>query len=186
MLTKRSLLSLSQYLQLQPWGNVVLLLEKHGIIQEMVEPTPGRELEFLRLVLSDTIPEAVLSLLSEVARTHGNMRNRVSPRYEHDERWEDLWACLALEGFRRSDSQLVRDEPAIEGSVAIEDDLTQQLNESSLAEAADIVRCIENSAEDFRKTPPDFVGCLTNARVALQTLATGGLEEVYRFTSTEL
>ena len=29
---------------------------------------------------------------------------------------------------------------------------------------------IERSAQDFRKTPPEYNGCLTNARVALESL----------------
>ena len=31
---------------------------------------------------------------------------------------------------------------------------------------------MENSATAFRRSPPDYNGCLSNARVALQTLAT--------------
>ena len=39
-------------------------------------------------------------------------------------------------------------------------------------ETEDILRLLNNSAEDFRKPAPDFNGSLTNARAALQTLAT--------------
>ena len=139
-----------------------MLLEKHNVIEAPIElaygPTHSQhtKLVALREVLSESRSEDVLSLLEEIARTHGNMRTSVSPRYLHDERWEDLWQCLALEGYQLRNNQLVQIEPTIEGSVAVEDDLIKELSQSSLPKALDIVECINNSAKDFRGTPPDL------------------------------
>ena len=61
-------------------------------------------------------------------------------------------------------------EPAIEGVQAVEDDLAAELQRSGLPDAGEIAWVIVNSAEAFLRG--DFNGCLGNARVALQTLAT--------------
>ena len=110
-------------------------------------------------------------------RTHGVLRYEISPKYRLDERWKDLLLCLELDGYRRGLDEYGREmdtfvstEPAIEGVLAVEDDLTAELRRSGLPDADDISRIIENSADAFRRG--DFNGCLSNARVALQTLAT--------------
>ena len=36
----------------------------------------------------------------------------------------------------------------------------------------ELIRLINESSEAFRKTPPDFNGCLNKVRVAIQTLVT--------------
>ena len=64
-------------------------------------------------------------------------------------------------------------EPSIEGGEALEDDMTSALMESGLDKAEEIVKTLENSAEAFRRNPPNYNSCLSEARVALQTLATG-------------
>jgi hypothetical protein len=71
------------------------------------------------------------------------------------------------------DGILIPVDPTIEGTVQIEDDLVSELTRSHLYERQDVIRALEESANDFRRIPPDHNGCLTNARVALQTLATG-------------
>ena len=41
-----------------------------------------------------------------------------------------------------------------------------------MSDADGVIQVLEKSAEAYRKAPPDYNACLTNARVALQTLAT--------------
>jgi hypothetical protein len=60
----------------------------------------------------------------------------------------------------------------IEGAQPLEDDLSTELKRSRLAEADEILRTLNNSADPFRKVPPDYNACLADARVALQTLTT--------------
>ena len=104
------------------------------------------------------------------------MGANINPRYTLDERWEDLKLCLELDGFRLEtdilDNNLKRFvpiEPMIEGMQPIEDDLTNEIKKSSLPENDEVCQILGNSAEAFIQS--DFNGCLTNARVALQTLA---------------
>src|SRR5262245_60847772 len=54
---------------------------------------------------------------------------------------------------------------------AIEDDLTTEIGKSQLAEAAQVLGLLEKSGAAFQQSPPDFNGCLSNARIALETLA---------------
>jgi hypothetical protein len=41
-----------------------------------------------------------------------------------------------------------------------------------LENSEELIRLINESSEAFRKTPPDFNGCLNKVRVAIQTLVT--------------
>lgn len=104
--------------------------------------------------------------------TSDTIRLDVSPRYAHDQRYEDLKVCLQLDGYLIEDHQLRKTEPELEGGVPVEDDLSREIDSCSLADAREVARLLENSAVSFRRTPPDLNGTLTNARVALQTLAT--------------
>lgn len=132
----------------------------------------GVELNHFRQVIRGATQEQLHSLLGEIARTRGDLRNQVTPRYRFDERWEDLQLCLRLDGYIVNQNGVVPVDPTIEGVAVVEDDLSHELRRSGLQEAEDIIRTMENSAEAFRRNPPDYNACLANARVALQTLAT--------------
>jgi hypothetical protein len=82
-----------------------------------------------------------------------------------DQRWDDLVRCLSLQGYRLEDGTLIPVDPAVEGTVQIEDDLASELNRSRLNECEPVIRVLENSASDFRRVPADYNGCLTKARV---------------------
>jgi len=176
MFTQRTLMSLCQYLAIQPWADLNVLFQKHGISDGWVDDRwIDRQTTFntIAALLSRSSRESLSSMLSEIRRTQGNLRNRISPRYIYDERWTDFQACLTLEGYQWSeDGRLITSQPVIEGGAAVEDDLTAELARCGLPEATHVVQLIGNSAADFRAVPPDFNGCLNNARVALQTLAT--------------
>lgn len=174
MLTKRSLISLSQYLALQQRDWIDTLFEKHDLNRphDMHFGDGRYSIGVLQTVLTNSPTARIESLLSEIGRTQGSFRNRVSPRYEYDQRWRDLTLCLELDGYVVESGELRRTEPNVDGTIALEDDLTRELNRSGLMEAEDIITRLNNSAEDFRRAAPDLNGALTNARVALQTLAT--------------
>ena len=62
-------------------------------------------------------------------------------------------------------------DPTIEGTITWEDDLSQELSRSGLQQAGEILRVMQASGEAFRRMPPDYNACLSNARVTLETLA---------------
>lgn len=176
-LSTRSKLSLCQFLCLFGSHEIILLLDKHGFqIGELeAQPDPMFIANTVQRHVENAPSTQLGELLQEIARTHNSMRANIYPRYKFDERWKDLELCLKLDGFRLETDILnhngfVPIEPMIEGMQPIEDDLTNEIKKSSLPENDEVCQILGNSADAFIRS--DFNGCLTNARVALQTLAT--------------
>jgi hypothetical protein len=168
MISRRTQLSLIQYLELQEFAFTNLMLEKHGIAADY----SYQSLERLNSAIKEASTEKTHALLDEIIRTSGDLRNRISPRYRYDERFSDLEKCLLLDGYEIKSHKLTPIDPTIIETPSLEDDLTKILNQSGLSEAAAILKKLSDSAEAFCKSEPDFNGSLNNARVALQTLAT--------------
>lgn len=175
MFSRRFLRSLAQFLGLQNPELVVLLLEKHQIDAFGVESAQSYGSEILtELVraLDAACEEAIRSLAGEIARTSGDLRSHVSPKYTYDERFDDLQRCAYLDGYIFENQEVVPVDPTIVGVAPLEDDLTKILDCSGLGGAADVIRKLNDSASSFRSDPPNFNATLNDARVALQTLAT--------------
>lgn len=167
VLTKRTKYSLTQFLDLFDAAVVHTLLKKYDI-------SWGWGGGYNQVAISDTLLGAdnanLGRLVEEIVATYGDLRNRVSPRYRFDERWIDLTKCLLLDGYRVEKSSITRIEPFLEGVEPIEDDLTKELQNSNLSSREEIKKQIIDSAEDFRRAEPDYNGCLSHARIALETL----------------
>ncbi len=176
MISNRTRASLCLNLSLHEPGFLRTLFQMYEIHPigsfEVAHVVSSQVIDDLHSTILSATQEQLLDLLNHMIRTSGDLRSRITPRYRHDERWADLNSCLMLDGYTIDGQELTRIEPAIEGVEPVEDEFTRELQSSSLAESGDIIRLMNNSAEDFRRTPPDYNGCLTNARVALQTLAT--------------
>jgi hypothetical protein len=141
--------------------------------------------EALLSCLRDATDGQLMSLLDEIIRTRGDLRTRITPRYRHDERWEDLRRCLELDGYRVDENRLIPIDPTISGEIPIDDDLSSDLRRSGLRQGDEIIQLMETSAEAFRKTPPDYNGSLTKARIALETLARSiALERLSKFPAS--
>lgn len=169
MLSLRSLASLAQLLGLFDPQIPLVLFAKHGLRLSMED---GAELLSIRDALWDeaTSPRS-LALLEEVVRTNGELSNRITPRYRFSERFDDLVRCLALDGYLVEDKTIVPLDPSIANSTPIEDDLVRNIGLSNLDHDQEIIAKLNDSAEAFRRNPPDYNACLTNARVALESLA---------------
>ncbi|MGZ5565438.1 MAG: hypothetical protein ACXWKG_00365 [Limisphaerales bacterium] len=155
-------------MDLQAISFVQLLFEKHGLSYDYSSDS----LTNIRNSLIESNVEKIGSLIDEVVRTGNDLRSRIQPKYRFDDRYEDFKKCLLLDGFSVTGSKLVSLEPSITGSLALEDDLTNELKNSGLADSDSIVQKLADSAEAFRQSEPDLNASLNNARVALQTLAT--------------
>ena len=172
MLSLRSKLSLCQFLALQEQGFLRATLLKHGVQVEKWHPN-GSAVDVLGNSVLQASETALQSILGEIARTQGDLRSRVNPRYRYDERWADLMRCLELDGYRMDGQDLRIGDPTIADTAPLDDDLTAEINRSHLPAAAGIAEVLDKSTEAYRKTPPDYNACLTNARIALQALASG-------------
>ena len=175
MIGTRTLRSLAQYLELQAGELIALLLEKHGLhayeVSDAVQYRTGLLAPLVESLDAGSEPQ-LSSLLDEIARTSGDLRNRVSPRYRYDERFTDLQRCLQLDGYLFEGNNLIPVDPSIVGTPPVEDDLTRELAESGLPKSSEVVRKLNESAESFRASTPNYNASLNDARVSLQTLAT--------------
>ncbi len=164
IITKRTKLSLCQFLDLFEQDVVHVLLEKHGMSAWGYSQTEIGE------VLSEADKTSIETLIDEIVSTNGDLRNRVSPRYRFDERWQDFEKCLLLDGFKIKEKTLLRLEPVIESTHPVEDDLTNELNNSNLGSSNEVIRSIKLSADSFKKSTPDYNACLSHSRIALETI----------------
>lgn len=173
MFSTRTVLSLCQYLSQLGGPSLGILIEKHGIQQ-----SSGPTLQGIRFSLAQATNDQIISLATEIIATEAAISDEVV-RYPYDnakgyrQRWDDLIQCLLLDGYTIASDRLIPVDPAIQGAVAVEDELSSELNESGLQNATEILRLIRLSNEAFLRTPPDYNAALTNVRAALQTLVTG-------------
>lgn len=169
MIGQRTRHSFAQFLELQEPMISIVLLGKYGV-QHLSLP-PGQLLFGLLDTLRGLDDRTIMLALSEVVATSGDLRARVNPKYRFDERLHDLTQCLLLDGYIIQDKKLVQTDPSIADAAPLEDDLITALRSSGAPNSQDIITKINDSAETFRATPPDYNASLVNARVALETLA---------------
>ena len=176
-LSSRSKLSLCQFLLLFRRTSLRLLLDKYEIPHELEEEYLDATAALTESVCEAASATQLGNLVQEIARTQRALRCEVEPRYRFDQRWEDLLLCLELDGYGAEPNpmlggptSIVAIEPTIDGAAAIDDDLSRQLQATGLPDTGEIARLLDSSATAFRER--EFNACLTNARVALQTLAT--------------
>lgn len=117
-------------------------------------------------------------MLQEIIATPGNLRANVSPKLAFDERMYDLTQCLLIDGYIVQDKKLLQADPSIADAAPLEDDLIIALRNSKAPQRDAIIDKINDSAQAFRYSPSDYNAALTNARVALETLAVDVAGEV--------
>lgn len=168
MIGTRTRYSLAQFLELHETAFVVIVMNKHGISTSIED---GRQLMDVVRSLRSANDEKILSLLDEIARTSGDLRARVNPKYRHDERFSDLCRCLQLDGYVLENKKVTPLDPSISDAPPLEDELIEALRASGLSDSDDVAKKINDSSESFRSSPPNYNACLNDIRVALETLA---------------
>ncbi|QUG93106.1 hypothetical protein GR140_30535 (plasmid) [Pseudomonas putida] len=175
MISQRTRYSLAQFLALQDTSVAIAILGKHDI-----HPTlyPAQLLMGLIHVVHDQSDRNLLLILQEIIATPSSLRANVSPKSVFDERMHDLVQCLLIDGYLVQDKRLLQTDPSISDTAPIEDDLIIALRDSGVPQREAIIEKINDSAEAFRSSPPDYNAALTNARVALEALAVDVAAEV--------
>ena len=169
VISKRTKLSLYQFLGLFLHQTQYMLLEKHGISFDDSYAVGYRGYEpFLELE-----SPLIESVIDEIARTSGDLRNEISPRYRFDERWSDLKKCLLLDGFKVEQNTVLKIDPSINLTEPVEDELISELKKSSLSLSDEVINHIKLSENTFRKSTPDYNACLSHSRIALETIIRG-------------
>lgn len=169
MVGQRTRSSLAQFLALQDVSVSIVLLGKYGVQDHSLYP--GQLLIGLAQTLAGLDDSVVLLILQEVVSTQGNLRAAVTPKTRFDERMHDLTQCLLLDGYIVQDKRLLQTDPSITDAAPLEDDLIIALRNSGAPTREAIITKINDSAEAFRASPPDYNAALTNARIALESLA---------------
>lgn len=169
MFGSRTRYSAAQFLGLQEVSVIRALLGKNGVDTSWMHP--ATMMENLIHVTTSTDDRTMMSVLDEITRTQKDLRSRVSPKERFDERFDDLKKCLLLDGFVIENKQLRTLDPSIRDAPPIDDELIAALQQSGLIRGPAVIQKINDSTESFRRPNPDFNASLTNARVALETLA---------------
>ena len=169
ILNLRTKISLSQLLDKCNYLQINILFEKHLLSCDC------NNIIDIKDVLTT---EDIISLIQEVVLTKRELRNRVSPRYEFDDRWGDFEKCLLLDGYKINENNTISSiEPNVDGIVAMEDDLISEIEKSCLSKKVAIIKKIKESEEAFKRTTPDYDGCLSKARIAIETIVRNKVED---------
>lgn len=163
IISKRTKLSLCQFLVLFNDDNVCILLQKYNF----PDISSCNQIQ-LSISLSDNINGSISNLIEEILKTSSTLRNEVTPRYRFDERWKDLEKCLMLDGYKIENNELLKIEPTIEGVESMDDDLTNLLTRAYLSDFGNVIQHIKRSADSFNQS--NYNDCLSNARIALETI----------------
>jgi len=133
-------------------------------------------LDNLAYLMTDLHDDRLVELITHILQSPSRLRSAVNPKHLYDEAVSQLARNLELDGYATRPEgnhyALVAREPVIAGAASVEDDLTETLGRSGLPETNQVLGSLRRSADDFVRQPPDFNGCLTNARVALQAIGT--------------
>lgn len=157
--TNRTKISLVQLLDIFEKSQIKILFEKYSIFLQF------KNIEDIKhAVLSNNLQE----LIKELIFTKQTLRKKIEPKYTFDERWSDFEKCLLLDGYKIQNNAIISIEPTIDGVVAFEDELTNELINSTLLKKDEIRNLINESAEAFKNS--DFNQCLSKARIALETI----------------
>ena len=157
-LTNRTKISLVQLLDIFEKIQIKILFEKHSIFSDC------RNIEDIKeAVLSNNLQELIKELIS----TKQTLRRQIEPKYTFEERWNDFDKCLFLDGYKVGSNSLISIEPIIDGVIAFEDELTNELINSTFSKKNEVKSFISESAEAFKNS--DFNQCLSKARIALET-----------------
>lgn len=178
MVSQRTRYSLAQFLALQDVSVSVALFGKHGI--QLPSLYPSQLLMSLINVAGEQSDKNLLLILQEIIATPGSLRANVSPKTVFDERMHDLNQCLLIDGYMAQGKTLTQADPSISDAAPLEDDLITALRNAGTPQHEAIIDKINDSAEAFRSSPPDYNAALTNARVALEALAVDVAAEVVR------
>lgn len=111
----RSRMSLCQYLEIQQQERTELIFNKYGIETPRAVGWGHPERSYIGQLqdwLRGARQESIEHVLTEIVRTQGSFyRNRTSNAQTYQERYDDLIACLALDGYIVNGSELLVTEP---------------------------------------------------------------------------
>ena len=172
-LSNRTKISLVQLLDVFEKVEVKILFIKYSISSNC------RNTEDIKhAVLSNNLQE----LIKELILAKQTFRNKITPKYTFEERWNDFEKCLFLDGYKIQNNAIILIEPTIDGVVTFEDELTSELISSTFSKKEEVKNLINESAEAFKNS--DFNQCLSKARISLETIVRTIAIDKYNFNDS--
>lgn len=159
-LTKRMKISLAQLLDELDKANLKVLFDKYGMNSYFTNVE-----DIKNIVLDST---NLTELIKEIVEQKQTFRKKISPKEPYDNRFIDFEKCLFLDGYKIQNNSIISIEPTIDGVIAFEDELTNELMNSTFLKKDEVKNLINESAEAFKNN--DFNQCLSKARIALETI----------------
>lgn len=174
-MSRSTRIALALYWENQARDLVATVFHQVGILADpwdLDRDTRVPILDDLRELLLRADGATVLGLLSYMARSSGELRARINPRYRHDQPWAELERHVELDGYRLDPETgcVPLETPHGEFS-QVRDDLMQALENTQVPGAEDVREALRRSEAAYVLEPFDYNACLNDARVALQSLA---------------
>lgn len=137
---------------------------KHsGVIASKMPP--------LRVVMANAQQESIQSMILELLVKNEVLRAASPVPHVFDSAVAELGRWALHDGWMVDGDALVRVMPMTEEVTGVRDKLAEDLATSGIDGDAAIRGAIENSSKCFTAQPPDFNGSITQARLALETVA---------------
>lgn len=169
ILNLRTKISLSQLLDIFEDKEINILFEKYSLPHNIHNITEIKDI----LIRQNIIP-----VVQEVVSTQRELRSRISPKYKFDDRWNDFEKCLLLDGYKiNAENIIISIEPSVEGIVAMEDELVNEITQSTLSDKEGIIQLIKESEDAFKNAIPDYNGCLSKSRITFETIIRNKVED---------
>jgi hypothetical protein len=162
--SKRTLAALCQLLDSLSQDSAYVLLQKAGVGRPQYS---GQESILWELERANE--SAVRDLLTDIAVRTRAVRADAGTKYVFEDRLEELWRCLRLDGWELVSGKLIREHPSSPDLVETRDALHDELTASTRDTDGEIRRCLEQSAIAFSNIPPDYNASSTHVRIALET-----------------
>lgn len=163
-ISRRIKISLAQLLGVIDQQDATDILAKHGL-----DSSTASSVSEISEEMKAANDKQLADLVLEVASTGKMLRNRTSPKYAYENKYDEFRKSPLLDGYQIENKSVKALDPNYEGKEPIEDALLDELEKSEIGNDGEVKECILASAADFLKTPSDFNGSLTNIRVALET-----------------
>jgi hypothetical protein len=167
MISSRTIISIKQFFDIIIFKNSNLLLGKYNIYN-----------------IDSATQDSLIGLLQELQNIETLKRSYCGSALDKEdwdktrgdwnkeeaikERFDDLEKCLLLDGYKVENNSLVKIEPTIDGVIAFEDELSNEINKFNLSQKTQIIEKIENSANNFKNS--NYNNCLSDARIALEAI----------------
>jgi hypothetical protein len=138
----------------------------------------GSKLPRVRTIVNEAPDTVIRTMLVELLSKNKVLRAAAPLKGVFDEAVSELERWALHDGWLVENGELVRVTPLAEEVTGIRDKFADELASSGLDTDAGIRAALNDSSMDFVAQPPNLNGSITNARIALETVARRGAQQI--------